>query len=312
MLSLDAETMRDSRIESGALRCMECTAVFAIVHSIPRFVEEQHYTEAFGLQWNLHSRTQYDENSGLRLSEDRFMRQTGWPRDLEGQVIVEVGSGSGRFTTPALSTGATVLSLDYSRAVDANYASNGDNNRLLLVQGSLFEMPFREGLADRLFCFGVLQHTPDPERAIHMLAAQLRIGGELAADIYPRTFSRYILGTKYWIRGVTRRVPSERLHQLTTRYVDAMWPLARRIRRIPRIGRALNWRLLIADHSDEIQDDEVLHEWARLDTFDMLAPTYDKPARERTLRRWCEEAGLSVEALWLGHNGFEFRARRVR
>jgi ubiquinone/menaquinone biosynthesis C-methylase UbiE len=33
---------------------------------------------------------------------------------------------------------------------------------VLIVQADVFAMPFRAGTFDRIFCFGMLQHTPDP------------------------------------------------------------------------------------------------------------------------------------------------------
>ena len=35
-----------------------------------------------------------------------------------------------------------------------------------------------------------------------------------------------------------------------------------------------------------------LRDWAVLDTFDMLAPSHDRPQSIETLRRWCAAAGL--------------------
>jgi len=91
--------------------------------------------------------------SGIPASEQRFFSQTGWPRDMRGELILEVGSGSGRFTEQAAKTGATVVSLDYSYAVDANHASNGARDNVLIVQADVFAMPFRPQTFDRLFCF---------------------------------------------------------------------------------------------------------------------------------------------------------------
>src|SRR6185437_11529200 len=123
---------------------------------VPRFVPRENYASGFGLEWTKHARTQYDSYSGIRASELRFFGQTGWPRDLTGELILEVGSGSGRFTEQAVSTGATVVSLDYSYAVEANFASNGARSNLLIVQADIFAMPFRPNTFDRVFCFGVL------------------------------------------------------------------------------------------------------------------------------------------------------------
>jgi uncharacterized protein YbaR (Trm112 family)/SAM-dependent methyltransferase len=286
----------EERIERGRLWCQGCRASYPITGYIPRFVADEGYAEGFGLEWNVHRRTQSDRTSGVGLSERRFFEETEWPRRLAGEMVI--------------GTGAMVLSLDYSRAVEANYASNGDSENLLLVQGDLFRMPFAPGLADRLFCFGVLQHTPDPQAALQSLVHQVRPGGEIVADIYAKTVAKYALGTKYWVRPVTRRIAPDRLYRLTSRYVDAVWPLARRIRRVPRIGRALNWRLLIGDYSGLIEDDETLRDWARLDTFDMLAPRYDNPARASTAARWCLDLGLAGVDVHPGYNGIEIHARR--
>tara|TARA_B100000676_G_C17914223_1_gene751743 strand:- start:66 stop:194 length:129 start_codon:yes stop_codon:yes gene_type:complete len=40
---------------------------------------------------------------------------------------------------------------------------------VLIVQGDIYAMPFRQGSADRVFCFGVLQHTPEPQRSFNEL-----------------------------------------------------------------------------------------------------------------------------------------------
>jgi len=124
-----------------------------------------------GAQTTKHARTQYDSYSGIPASEQRFFGQTGWPRDMKGEVILEIGGGSGRFTEQAARTGATVVSLDYSYAVDANFASNGSRDNVLIVQADVFAMPFPSQSFDRAFCFGMLQHTPSPSRAFAALPA---------------------------------------------------------------------------------------------------------------------------------------------
>jgi len=125
------------RVVSGSLRCVRCGASYSIVRHVPRFVSSDNYSAGFGLQWNRHRRTQLDEHSGLALSERRFFEQSKWPLRLDGEVVIEAGSGAGRFTSIAAVTGATVLSLDYSEAVDANYATNGDRENVLIVQGDI-------------------------------------------------------------------------------------------------------------------------------------------------------------------------------
>src|SRR5258706_444804 len=153
--SVEART--GDSIKTGVLACPCCDKNFRIVNHIPRFVPLHNYADGFGLQWTIHARTQYDSYSGVNISETRFFNETKWPRQLPGEMILEVGGGSGRFTEQAASTGAMVVSIDYSYAVEANYASNGHKPNVLIVQGDVYRLPCRESYFDKLFCFGTLQ-----------------------------------------------------------------------------------------------------------------------------------------------------------
>ena len=310
-LGCDAPVSGTAQLIDGTLRCNGCGERYPVSGGIVRFVSRENYASGFGLEWTRHARTQYDSYSGLKVTEHRFFSQTGWPRDLRGELILEVGSGSGRFTEQAANTGATVVSFDYSYAVEANYASNGSRDNVLIVQADVFSMPFRNSTFDRLFCFGMLQHTPDPARAFAALPRVLRAGGLLCADIYKATLFRAFLHTKYYVRPFTRRMQPERLYRGVCAWVDFMWPLTSQIRHLPK-GYAINWRLLVADYSFLGLKGKVLKEWSYLDTFDMLAPRYDRPARIHTVQRWAREARLEKVAAEYTAHGIVLRATAPR
>jgi ubiquinone/menaquinone biosynthesis C-methylase UbiE/uncharacterized protein YbaR (Trm112 family) len=305
-----ADSERDTVVE-GLLTCTSCKREYPVFGGVPRFVPRENYASGFGLEWTKHARTQYDSYSGVTASEQRFFGQTGWPRDLTGEIILEVGSGSGRFTEQAARTGATVVSLDYSYAVDANYASNGAQHNVLIVQADVFAMPFRPQSFDRVFCFGMLQHTPNPPRAFAALPVVLKPGGALCADIYKVSLIRTVLQTKYWVRPFTRRMDPNRLYACVQRWVDFMWPLASIIRRLPK-GYAINWRLLVADYSFLGLQGQMLKEWSYLDTFDMLAPRYDRPATKETFRQWAVQANLTDIDAYYSPHGVVLRARAAK
>lgn len=308
--------VKEGRIETGELRCPACQRNHPVQRFIPRFVPLENYAAGFGFEWLQHARTQYDSYTGVPVSETRFFQETRWPRDLQGECLLEVGCGSGRFTEQAARTGAMVVAIDYSVAVEACYASNGALPKVLVAQGDIYRLPVRRDFFDKLFCFGVLQHTPEPERAFFSLPRHLKPGGRLAVDVYKRKdnlrgYVGRLFGTKYLVRPFTRRMAPEQLYRRVNAYVRALWPVAHIINRIPRLGRWLNWRLLIADYRGVYPlAEQHLLEWAILDTFDMLSPRYDFPQTLETVRGWFARAGLEEVEVQYGYNGIEGRGRR--
>lgn len=312
-LELKNEIIADGRIKEGILVELTSGNQYPIVNFIPRFVPLENYATGFGFQWNKHFRTQYDDTSSFNTSKQRFEKETKWGNDLTGQFILEAGSGSGRFTTEALKTGAVVVSFDYSNAVEANYKSNGHHENLVIVQASIFEIPFDKGGFDKVFCFGVLQHTPDPEGAFLNLPRYLKTGGKLASDVYVKNLTKWALQPKYWVRPFTKGKNPEKLYSRIVKYVDIMWPLAKLIRKIPKIGPSINWKLILPDYSRELPSasDAILKEWTYLDAMDMLSPMYDFPQTLKTFKNWHKKAGLIDIDVHYGFNGIEGRATKL-
>ena len=298
-------------IKEGALDCLRCHTRYNIVNFIPRFVALNNYAANFGFEWNKHYRTQYDSYTGTRISADRFFAETKWPGDLRGQLVLEVGSGSGRFTEIAAATGAFVVSFDYSNAVEANYKSNGHKANVLIVQANIYAMPFKFDYFDKIFCFGVLQHLPDVEKGFLQLPRYLKPGGSLVVDCYRYPGFRFYLNPRTILRLFTKHLPHETLYRAVTRYVNLMWPISRQIHKLP-FGRQLNQALLIGDYRGiRPLSEEHLKEWAILDTFDMLSPAYERPQTVKTIRKWFEKAGLINIEVHPGYNGIEGRGMKA-
>jgi SAM-dependent methyltransferase len=298
-------------IKEGALKCTVCGSAYIITRYVPRFVPLENYAAGFGFEWNLHAKTQYDSYSETTISEERFFQETKWSQNLNGQVILEVGSGSGRFTEKAASTGAMVVSIDYSCGVDANYNSNGKKGNVLIVQGDLYSMPFKKCFFDKLFCFGVLQHTPNVEKAFFCLPEYLKSGGSLVVDVYRLMWWTYLLVTQRWIRPLTKRLPPKRLYKIIKMYVNFMWPVVKRISKLP-MGKYINRNLLLIIQYNGIfpLTEELQKQWAILDTFDCLSPIYDKPQSLRTVIKWFNEAKLKKIEVHYGYNGIEGRGQK--
>ena len=135
---LKAQKVSQISIEVGVLQCSRCSKEFEIICHIPRFCFLENYASSFGFQWTKHAKTQYDSYTETNITETKFFNVTKWNRKLNGELILEVGSGSGRFTEQAASTGAFVVSMDYTSAVDVNNAINGDRDNVLIVQADIY------------------------------------------------------------------------------------------------------------------------------------------------------------------------------
>jgi len=293
-------------IETGRLGCSRCIEKYEIVRGIPRFVESQHYTSGFGLEWTKHAKTQYDSYSGVPISETRFFDETKWSRHLEEQLILEVGGGSGRFTEQAASTGAMVLSIDLSYAVEANYASNGTKPNVLIVQGDLYQMPFRENYFDKLFCIGVLQHTPDIREAFMGLPRYLKSGGGMVIDVYRK--GEKLLNLRRLARFYTKHIPPEKLYKMCAQYVKRIWPLVRFLDRSAR--KRFIGLFLIPYYKQYDLSEAMLKEWALLDLFDILSARYEHRVSLETVKQWFQHAHMQNIEVHYGYNGIEGRGIR--
>jgi SAM-dependent methyltransferase len=273
---------------------------YPILEGIPRFVPADNYACSFGFQWNIHRKTQLDSFTGVPVSKDRLFAVSGWPEDLRGERILEAGSGAGRFTEVLLQTGAEVFSFDYSSAVDANRLNNGHLPNVRLFQGDIFNIPLPKRAFNKVMCLGVLQHTPDPERAFISLAQCVMPGGELVIDVYREGLAAR-LQWKYLLRPVTKRMDKEALYQVIASVTPRLMPFTRRMRML--FGRAGARLSPIVEYSDLGLSPALNRDWAILDTFDMYSPAHDHPQSVKTVRRWFSDSGFVDVVVQDGPNG---------
>ncbi len=302
-LVLDGAQYIDGRVRSGFLVTERRDHRYPIENFIPRFVSRSNYAENFGMQWNTFRKTQLDSHSGHLISSSRFWKATGWrPEEIAGQWLLDAGCGAGRFAEVALNSGAKVLALDYSSAVDACYASLKHHPNLYVVQGDIYALPFARETFAFIYSLGVLQHTPDVARAFASLPPMVAEGGGLCVDYYEKSLKSNLL-PKYWLRPLTRRMAKPELFALLKRLVPAMLTMSQALGSIPLAGRLLKRLVPVANYHGILPLNEGQHrEWALLDTFDWLSPRYDQPQTVATARLWFEQAGFQdIELLRAGH-----------
>jgi len=279
---------------------------------IPRFVDQLDYAESFGAQWNRYRRVQLDSETQRSLSRDRLFEGTGWrPEELRGERVLEIGCGAGRFTEVLLASGAEVWAIDATSAVDACRDTTGDHELLTLAQADLFELPFSEASFDRVLCYGVLQHTPDPRQAFLTITRFVRDGGIVAADVYRKQPYIDRWSGKYLWRPLTTRLPPNVLRRVVEWYIPRWLPIDTKLARVPKFGRFLVALVPCWNYTGIFDlDADELEAWAVLDTFDALAPRYDKPQTLEAVRGWCERAPLVDVEVRYGGNGIIVNGRR--
>ena len=269
--------------------------IFPFKNGACRIVKDDNYTENFGFQWNRFVETQIDKSSDLDISKKRFFAETGWDKeDLYGKNVLEVGSGAGRFSQIVLDfTKADLYSVDYSNAVEANFKNNGSNPRLHLFQASIYELPFAKNQFDKVFCIGVLQHTPDVEKSVKALVEMVKPGGELVVDFYPYKGWWTKVQAKYFLRPFTKKMSHEKLYKKIDSSIDR---LIKTYRFFSKIGlKNMNRFLPICDIDGTLPRDlpyKQLRDLCVLDTFDMFSPQYDQPQKLSAITNYFKKYGM--------------------
>ena len=255
-----------------------------IVAGIPRFVDSENYAASFGYEWNLHNTTQLDCHNNDTKSEGFFEVKTGFTREtLDGKLILDAGTGAGRFADVVSRWGGRVVGVDLSRAVEAAYGNLHERPNVQIAQADITQLPFAPGTFDAIFSIGVLHHTPDTRRSFECLVPLLKPGGEIAIWVYPDA-GDYALRAK-WI-PFTRHIPDEWFYD----WCRAAVPVLRYFPDHP-------WTRLIARTFPFSQQDLGL-ENDILDTFDGFSPTYHGVHSPDEVVGWFEAAGLEqIEVL---------------
>jgi SAM-dependent methyltransferase len=286
---------------------------FSVINGIPRFVGAEEYCTNFGAQWNRFPLTQLDSVSGLTTTSERLRRCLGqevWNR-LAGMHVLECGCGAGRFTEILLREGAFVTSVDISSAVDANAQNFPISGNHRIAQADILQLPFEPRQFDCVICLGVIQHTPDPERAIATLYQQVKPGGFLAIDHYTFHWGR-ATSTRPIFRLFFRRMSPKRAELAVERLVDLFLPWHKRFEHnrvgwqlLCRISPVTNYYRVFPQFTDQQH-----REWALLDTHDSLTDWFKHLRSSQQIRETLESLG--VVDLWVAKegNGIEARGRR--
>lgn len=274
-----------------------------IKFGIPFFADDNNYTSNFGLQWNKFKKTQLDSNNGSSISEDRFFKATGWSKEeLNNKLFLDVGCGTGRFSEIILKYGGKVISLDYSNSVFAAKENLCSFPKCLVIQGDLHNLPFKKETFDYIICLGVLQHTPNVEKAFKSIVPFLKRGGKICVDYYWKRMIT-LLDAKYLIRIFTKNINENKLWDFINKIHPYLYFISNVLISIPLVGIYLKRLIPVANYKNVYNlSKENLKIWSLLDTYDAISPKHDNPQKSEDVKKWASDSNLiNINVLHAGH-----------
>ena len=163
-----------------------------------------------------------------------------------------------------------------------------------LRQASIYEMPFSDNTFDKVFCFGVLQHTPSFEESVKALIKKTKHGGEIVVDFYPIKGWYTKINAKYILRPFTKRLSNKVIHRLISKNINWMIKLydffcSINLKVITRFIPITDLSLFPKNLTKSQRK-----QWAIMDTLDMYSPEFDNPKRINTVRKYFLKMGCKV------------------
>jgi SAM-dependent methyltransferase len=209
-----------ARIADDALRCAGGAHTFPIRDGVPRFTADSTETaKYFGYMWGAQAQAVAPPTEPSPYHLEALRRALDAP-PLKG-LILDAGCGEGvDLSMVALDRDCEVIGVELSSGgVTTTLARTRGLERAHVVQGDLLRMPLAKEIFDGAYSYGVVHHTPDPERAIREIARTLKTGAPLLYYVYEDFsdrpwFWRAALALANSARLVTTRLPPALLMRL--------------------------------------------------------------------------------------------------
>ncbi len=327
------EVIKNDEIYSGYLVCESTNENYPIINYIPRFISHQNYSDSWGELWRKTAETirdsyteetfyydaifgKYDESGKGKKGYSPFGFE--WDKDLLNQNVLEIGGGVGVCLEHLMHTGANIISVDMSNAVDTLPEKILIHPKVNVIQADVLSGVMVENLYDKIWLFQVLQHTPYPSKTLKGVKPLLKKGGELSVTSYHNVFypwyqkitKHFSFGVVYWMTKLL----------LPIKYYGQQVPIIGRIIRKllepvdPRNIYFLAKKGLSKDYVygklyEKTSDEKMLLWHTVINTFDTITPTYTNGATNNVIEKWLQEAEYKNIKVW-GENGARGKATR--
>jgi len=107
-------------------------------------------------------------------------------RPKKTELILDDGSGNGRFSIAMAKKGASIILLDINKRILRTAVDGLAQNKLAdnaqAVHGDIQHLPFRSNTFDKVLCVHNLWYVPDYNSAVREMLRTLGVGGEVVID----------------------------------------------------------------------------------------------------------------------------------
>jgi len=331
--SVDCHEEAHGEIKTGVLTCDVCRHDVPVHRYIPRFVAKQNYSHSWGKLWEETGPMLRDSYTGIPFhrnvvhgSHDESGEAKdgsspfgfSWPEKMATESILEIGPGTGNCTEVLVETGANLVCVDMSHAIDTLPEELLTRPNLNVVQADINGDVLRQGIFDRIWLFQVLQHTPSPPDTLRFVRNFLRPGGELAVTSYSGSFNP-------WYYRHTKRIDDERAWKMIKAVVPAGVRLKYGLMRlgdrwhVPKVKgfaikglgfidpRNIYYKTLTGQMNDYLmgtiweqsRDRDLLMKHVVINTYDAITPSYTNSCKDlATMESWLHGAGYASFEVW--------------
>jgi len=146
----------------------------------------------------------YQERRRLRYELQDYMLEAIPFTEYGGKLVLEIGSGSGIDSAEFCRNGAEVVSLDFTETgakSTRDTLSEAGLSSFDVVRAAAQSLPFKDGVFDCVYSFGVLHHIPDVGRVTKEISKKLAKRGELISMLYNKDSLLYAYSILFLHRG---------------------------------------------------------------------------------------------------------------
>jgi len=248
---------------------------------------------SFSFQWNVFSEIYevWEENFldyVHPLQPDFFDGKLGLDAGCGFRYASHSTQGFGRHLYYAAKFGAEMVGLDLNEAVESAYNNTKQSPNVHIVQGDIYNPPFREGTFDFIYSIGVLHHLPDPQGGFTSLTRFLKPNATIFAWVYG---PRYGISQKVsvFLRKLTTKMDYRLLHAFCFSIALSLRTFShlpyKVMRKVPGLRKVAE-KLPIKEH----------HKYpfrvVVADAFDRLSVPIVNYYTAEQFRKWFDDAGL--------------------